>query len=217
MFRNISTLFIAALTMFASAAEAGSICRDGTYSYSEGRGTCSWHGGVALSGVVLPPPPSWSHTFETSNGFFPSVYYRANYSTSTSGFDYDCNVSLVYPADDHISESIALSFKMNVPDNLSTVEVSERNITVFAVNQGSYYRIAGNWAWVSKDNWVTIWKVTLSPTLRNPSYTLTPEDLKSIFNADSFVISIRTRPDVTIRVPNISNNISVTWSKCNSY
>lgn len=23
------------------------ICRDGTYSYSSGRGTCSWHGGVA--------------------------------------------------------------------------------------------------------------------------------------------------------------------------
>lgn len=23
------------------------LCRDGTYSYSSGRGTCSWHGGVA--------------------------------------------------------------------------------------------------------------------------------------------------------------------------
>ena len=25
----------------------GAICRDGTRSYSVGRGTCSWHGGVA--------------------------------------------------------------------------------------------------------------------------------------------------------------------------
>lgn len=25
----------------------GSTCRDGTHSYSVGRGTCSWHGGVA--------------------------------------------------------------------------------------------------------------------------------------------------------------------------
>lgn len=27
--------------------EPSALCRDGTYSYSSGRGTCSWHGGVA--------------------------------------------------------------------------------------------------------------------------------------------------------------------------
>ena len=37
-----------------SAAYAGSICRDGTWSRSEGRGTCSSHGGVAISGVPDP-------------------------------------------------------------------------------------------------------------------------------------------------------------------
>jgi len=37
-----------------SPALAGSICRDGTYSQSEGRGTCSGHGGVAVSGVADP-------------------------------------------------------------------------------------------------------------------------------------------------------------------
>lgn len=36
--------------LFLQLAFAGSICRDGTYSNSEGRGTCSWHGGVAKSG-----------------------------------------------------------------------------------------------------------------------------------------------------------------------
>jgi hypothetical protein len=27
-------------------ATAGTFCSDGTYSYSSGRGTCSWHGGI---------------------------------------------------------------------------------------------------------------------------------------------------------------------------
>ena len=34
-----------------AAALAGSICNDGTYSSSEGQGTCSYHGGVDYSGV----------------------------------------------------------------------------------------------------------------------------------------------------------------------
>lgn len=32
--------------LFFQFTFAGSICNDGTYSESEGRGTCSWHGGV---------------------------------------------------------------------------------------------------------------------------------------------------------------------------
>jgi hypothetical protein len=32
--------------LFIQFTFAGSICNDGTYSESEGRGTCSWHGGV---------------------------------------------------------------------------------------------------------------------------------------------------------------------------
>lgn len=38
----------------APPANAGSICRDGTWTASEGRGTCSHHGGVAESGVDDP-------------------------------------------------------------------------------------------------------------------------------------------------------------------
>ena len=38
----------------AAPAHAGSICRDGTWSASEGSGTCSHHGGVAQSGVPEP-------------------------------------------------------------------------------------------------------------------------------------------------------------------
>jgi hypothetical protein len=39
--------------LMSNTASAGSICNDGTYSYSEGRGTCSHHGGVSSSGVYL--------------------------------------------------------------------------------------------------------------------------------------------------------------------
>ena len=28
------------------SANAGTYCADGSYSYSSGRGTCSWHGGI---------------------------------------------------------------------------------------------------------------------------------------------------------------------------
>jgi hypothetical protein len=33
--------------IMTTVALAGSICKDGTYTESEGQGTCSWHGGVA--------------------------------------------------------------------------------------------------------------------------------------------------------------------------
>lgn len=38
----------------APPARAGSICRDGTWTASEGSGTCSHHGGVAQKGVPKP-------------------------------------------------------------------------------------------------------------------------------------------------------------------
>lgn len=34
------------VAFFTAPASADAICRDGTYSYSSGSGTCSWHGGV---------------------------------------------------------------------------------------------------------------------------------------------------------------------------
>jgi len=35
------------LTILTKASFALAVCRDGTISYSSGRGTCSWHGGIA--------------------------------------------------------------------------------------------------------------------------------------------------------------------------
>lgn len=49
---------VALLPLTAHPAAADAICRDGTYSYSEGRGTCSWHGGVDhwIYNEVQPDP-----------------------------------------------------------------------------------------------------------------------------------------------------------------
>lgn len=55
--RRLATLFIAATLLLIGTtvpAQAGSICRDGSWSPSEGSGTCSHHGGVAQSGVDAP-------------------------------------------------------------------------------------------------------------------------------------------------------------------
>ncbi len=60
----------AALIAAGPPAQAGSICRDGTWSPSEGRGTCSSHGGVAQSGV--PEPSQGVPTPESNPGLVPA-------------------------------------------------------------------------------------------------------------------------------------------------
>ncbi|MGI9135671.1 MAG: GmrSD restriction endonuclease domain-containing protein [Candidatus Nanopelagicales bacterium] len=50
----LATLGLLASVLLAGPAYAGSICRDGTWTASEGRGTCSHHGGVAQKGVPRP-------------------------------------------------------------------------------------------------------------------------------------------------------------------
>lgn len=54
---TLSLLVTISFTVTVTAAlpaHAGSICRDGTWTASEGRGTCSHHGGVAQKGVPRP-------------------------------------------------------------------------------------------------------------------------------------------------------------------
>ena len=48
------TLVLGICVGMASPSFAGSICRDGTWTASEGSGTCSHHGGVAHKGVSKP-------------------------------------------------------------------------------------------------------------------------------------------------------------------
>jgi len=59
MRRVLTTLLILPAIMagtlaLSAPADAGSICRDGSWTASEGSGTCSHHGGVAQSGVAAP-------------------------------------------------------------------------------------------------------------------------------------------------------------------
>ncbi len=42
----VSLSFVTALAGTAAAT----VCSDGSYSYSSGRGTCSWHGGISGGG-----------------------------------------------------------------------------------------------------------------------------------------------------------------------
>lgn len=49
-------LAVALIIAIAPSGTARSICRDGTYTESEGSGTCSYHGGVAQSGVPNKTP-----------------------------------------------------------------------------------------------------------------------------------------------------------------
>ena len=46
--KKILLLIVLALTFNSAAAFAGHTCRDGSYSGSERRGTCSHHGGEAF-------------------------------------------------------------------------------------------------------------------------------------------------------------------------
>lgn len=42
----ILIIFLSSSIFFSCKKGKGAICNDGTRSYSTGRGTCSWHGGV---------------------------------------------------------------------------------------------------------------------------------------------------------------------------
>ena len=44
--------------LLTSLAWGDAVCNDGSYSYSSGSGTCSWHGGVAYWVQPPPPPPT---------------------------------------------------------------------------------------------------------------------------------------------------------------
>ena len=47
--RRVVLAFVLAISSFGLMvpANANTLCADGTISYSVGRGTCSWHGGIA--------------------------------------------------------------------------------------------------------------------------------------------------------------------------
>jgi len=86
----IATVLIALLTLLCvSPAEAGSRCCDGTYSSSQGSGTCSWHGGVCPTSYTpsrepvytAPTPPT--PTPPTPTASTPTVPTASNAKWNT--------------------------------------------------------------------------------------------------------------------------------------
>ena len=67
----------------ASPSFAGSICRDGTWTASEGRGTCSYHGGVAQKGVPKPAGATVIGSGSNSSSGSSAGSATADNSTST--------------------------------------------------------------------------------------------------------------------------------------
>ena len=53
-----------AATVFTPSADAAT-CRDGSYSYSYGSGTCSWHGGIDLQ-LLVPADALQLHAVQVS-------------------------------------------------------------------------------------------------------------------------------------------------------
>ena len=86
------TVVLIGTTCSATLSFAGSICRDGTWTASEGSGTCSHHGGVAHKGVPKPAgatvigsgSPSGANTNSGSSTSTPDPLESAGSSASQS-------------------------------------------------------------------------------------------------------------------------------------
>ena len=67
---GVITVVLLLTVVSAPNSDAGSICRDGSWTASEGSGTCSHHGGVAQKGVAKPSGATFigSGTSTTSGG-----------------------------------------------------------------------------------------------------------------------------------------------------
>jgi Protein of unknown function (DUF3761) len=76
-------------TVFTPSADAAT-CHDGSYSYSYGSGTCSWHGGVDRSYSYRPTPYSYMpykyrpHVYS----YTPYSYKPYSYKPYSYGYGY---------------------------------------------------------------------------------------------------------------------------------
>jgi len=214
-------LLLSLFLSLSSPADAGSICNDGTYSYSEGRGTCSWHGGVATSGVYLDSQQSNSYRDQVgSNQKWIDGYnvnddgdpYHDTTSLTLSGvFSYTCYVL----KDKSIGETIIFLFPFNAESQTGWSVASAENVKVFAHSQYGHSLISGRWAWTTtSDGMVALMKVRgnlPSPASAEP---LLPRDMARILMADRLVVSIQGEENIVFQTPDAANKISSTWGKC---
>jgi len=207
--------------LLSNVSNAGSICNDGTYSDSEGRGTCSWHGGVATSGVYLDSQQSnsyrdqtgvvqrWEDSYDVTNDGTP--FHDTSSVTSAHMFSYACFVL----KDQSIGETIMIMFPFNVEAQSEWSVAPKENVKVFAHSKNGHALISGNWAWTTTSNGFVV-LVKARGNLLTPfsADQLLPSDMTRILNADRLVVSIQGEKNVVIPIPDAVNKISSTWGKC---
>jgi Protein of unknown function (DUF3761) len=72
-------------TVFTQSADAAT-CRDGSYSYSYGSGTCSWHGGVDRRYSYKPTPYSYMPYKYRPHVYSPYSYSPYSYKPYSYGY-----------------------------------------------------------------------------------------------------------------------------------
>jgi hypothetical protein len=205
------TNFILSFFLFITSAYAGSICNDGTYSYSEGRGTCSWHGGVAVSGVYqnYSPPTRWDDTYGITGSGIP--YYLTLYGQKGDAFVYTCFSKVGSIPGEKISFIVSpFDIKGHTHYELASTE----EIRVFAYTSSGYKVISGNWQWKSDEGALIVSKHNhVMESLAEP---LSKNDMSNIILSDHFIVSIAGHEDVIIKTPGIAKKVADTWNKCNA-
>jgi hypothetical protein len=78
-------------TFLSSPSYAGSYCNDGTYSYSSGQGTCSWHKGVSKYPTYKAPSynyPSYKAPSYKAPSYKAPSYKAPSYKAPSLNFNW---------------------------------------------------------------------------------------------------------------------------------
>lgn len=208
--------------LVSSVSAAGSICNDGTLILSEGRDTCSWHGGVAVSGVFQDQSSSyrstdtvqtssvldWSSHYDTTSDGIP--YHDVSSISLNSAFSYTC---FILPNNLPGESLHVVLYSLGVVDNDYTL-VSKDLVKVFAHTKSGYELISGRWVFSSSDG--TVFLTKTSRHMESLAEPLSKADMSHVLLSDHILVSIKGYEDVTIRVPDVASKIASTWSKCNA-
>ena len=212
--------------LVSSVSAAGSICNDGTYSYSEGRGTCSWHNGVAVSGVYQDQSSSYrsTSTVRTSS----SLEWWSHYSTTSDGIPYHSVASMNYNSNLNSAFSyVCFVLPGSSPGEILHITVDSMDvidydytlaskdlIKVFAHTKSGYKLISGSWVFASSDG--TFFLRKTFKHMESLAEPLSKADMAHVLLSDHILVSIKGYEDVTIQVPDVASKIASTWSKCNA-
>lgn len=204
-------VYIIIFLLNTTSSYAGSICNDGTYSYSEGRGTCSWHGGVAVSGVYQDynPPNQWFDDRDVTQSGMP--YYSTLYAEKGDAFTYSC---FLIKGDIPGEKLTFLVSPFDIKNHAHYEPASREEIKVSAHTSSGYKVISGNWQWRSVEGVLIISKH--NNVMKSLAEPLSKNDMSNIILSDHFVVSVEGQEDVIIKTPGIARKVADTWNKCNA-